>query len=239
MLAVADKDKRRAVQDSISYYNEIAAHYNRVLLGDASNLPVRQRVKEKLLGLLKSGTVLDFGAGTGLDLHWMTANYQVFFCEPSVAMRAKAIQYNNDSLRSDNIVFLDGAATDFNTWQETLPFPQKADAILSNFGPVNCIPNIGLLFNRLALAIKPGGHCLLLLLDLGFRKRLKWHRRNALLSLLPGRPFEMYLREGPYRQTVYLHTPAAIKKAAAPYFNYCSHEPLGGFGFTLFHLTRK
>lgn len=239
MLTIADNDQYRVKNENISYYNEIAARYDEALLGDDSNRPIRQKVREKLLGLLASGRVLDFGGGTGLDLEWMAPRYEVIFCEPSVAMREKAIRYNSERLHSDNIVFLDGGKTDFNTWGETLPFAGKADAVLSNFGPVNCIHDIGLLFSRLAMVLQPGGHCILLLLDLDFRKRLKWHRRNAWWSLLSGRPFVMYLREGDCRQTVYLHTPAAIKKAAGPYFNYCSHEFLGGFGFTLFHLTRK
>ena len=239
MPMTADKNTRRVSDGNIAYYNEIAAGYDAVLQGDESNLVLRRRVQEKLLSLLPSGWVLDFGGGTGLDLAWMTARYQVAFCEPSTAMREKAIQYNNDILHSDNIAFLEGPATDFHTWDKARPFPQHVDVILSNFGPVNCIPDIDCLFSRLAMVIKPGGHCLLSLLDLGFRKRLQWHRRNALLSLLPGRPFVMYLRQGAEQQTVYLHTPAVVKKAAAPYFNYCSHEPLGGFGFTLYHLTRK
>jgi len=239
MSLIADKTTQHTRQRNISYYDEIAPGYDDALNKTDSNRLVRDRVREKLWGLLESGWVLDFGGGTGLDLPWLTAKYRVLFCEPAAAMREKAIRYNDNTLRSNNIVFLDGGKTDFSTWETALPFLQKADAILSNFGPVNCIPDIGLLFSRLAMVIKPGGHCILVLLDLPFKKRLHWHRRNALVSLITGRPFVMYLREGPEQQTVYMHTRKAIKKAAFPYFDYCSDESLGGFGFTLIHLVRK
>ncbi|MBS1563628.1 MAG: class I SAM-dependent methyltransferase, partial [Bacteroidetes bacterium] len=213
--------------------------YDAVLQADPSNHAIRQRVQEKMTTLLPSGRLFDFGAGTGLDLGWMVPRYEVIFCEPAVAMRRKAIRYNEETLHSDKVFFLSGSNTDFNTWDTTPPFPQKADALLSNFGPVNNIPDINLLFSRLALVLEPGGHCLLTLLDLGFRKRLQWHRRNALLSLFPGRPFVLYLREGAHRQTVWLHSAGAVRKAAAPHFDYISQEKLGGFGFTLFHFIRK
>jgi SAM-dependent methyltransferase len=240
MARIAVKDKQLVQQQNISYYDKVADEYNHALNGVASNEAVRQRVREKLQSLLPSGCVLDFGGGTGLDLGWLTASgYSVLFCEPSEAMRAKAIEYNNDTLHSDAIVFLATAQTDYNNWHPAPPLPRQVDAILSNFCPVNNIEDIRLLFSRLALAIKPGGHFVMLLLDIPFKKRFKWHRRNTLLSLLGKRPFVMQVQSGAFTQTAYVHTPADIRKAAAPYFDYRSAESLGGFGFVLVHLTCK
>ena len=80
---------------------------------------------------------------------------------------------------------------------------------------------------------------MLIVLDLPFTKRLKWHRRNAIKSFLLRSQFVMYVWNGEYKQTVFLHSIKKIKKASARYFKYCSAEFLGGFGFTLIHLERK
>jgi len=233
--------QQQVIRQNISYHDQAADSYNKVMAGDPANKDVRQRVKEKFIGLLPPGRVLDFGGGTGLDLDWLTQEgHTVIFCEPSPAMREKAIDHNKRDLENKDIVFLEGDRTDFSTWRKEPPFPQKMDAILSNFGPLNYIPDIGLLFNNLAAVIKPGGHFVLLVLDFSFSRRFRWHRRNAVRSLIFGRPFLFYIPyEGGQRQTIFVHTLKEIRKAAAPFFNYSSHESIPGFGFMIVHLTRN
>ena len=48
MSLMADKDTYRIKDGNISYYNEIAGDYDRVLLGDDSNRLIRQKVKDVL-----------------------------------------------------------------------------------------------------------------------------------------------------------------------------------------------
>jgi len=240
MLHKPKKDKPQIAELNILYYDEIANSYDDILSQENKNIAVRQRVKEKFSILLNSGWVLDFGGGTGLDLEWMTKKkYNIFFCEPSVAMREKAIGYNNRTLQNDNVIFLDSDKTNFSTWHQKLPFSQQVDAILSNFGVINCIPDIELLFRNLALVTKPGGHFIALFLDRSFRKMLKWHRRNAIRSFIFGTPFIMYVWHRENRQTVFVHSVKEIKKASSPFFYYINHEPWTEFGFTLIHLVRK
>jgi SAM-dependent methyltransferase len=240
MPNIASRDTSGIIDRNISYHDGAAATYNRVMDEDRSNIPVRLKVKEKLLSLLPSGYVLDFGGGTGLDLEWLTARgYNVLFCEPSVTMREKAMEYNNLVLHSDKITFLESSGTDFTTWGEVLPFPRKVDAILSNFGPLNYIPDMERLFGSLALVIKPGGHFVLLVLDFDFKKRFRWHRRNAVRSLLFNTPFVMYIPYEDGRQTIFVHTVKEIRVNSGRYFDYCSHESLPGFGFMIIHLVRN
>ena len=42
--------------------------------------------------------------------------------------------------------------TDFRNWNAGFPFDQKVNAVLANFAVINCIPDIELLFEKLALA---------------------------------------------------------------------------------------
>jgi SAM-dependent methyltransferase len=155
-------------------------------------------------------------------------------------MRGKAIHYNDTVLRSDRITFLDSASTDFSTWHQQLPYPQKVDAVLSDFGALNYIPDIRSLFSNMARIVRPGGHFVLLVLKLNLKKRMKWHRRNAVQSLLFRTPFVMYIPyEKALRQTVFVHTIKEIETASAPYFTLGSEEGLDEYDFTLIHLVRN
>jgi SAM-dependent methyltransferase len=197
-------------------------------------------VKEKFCGLAPVGKVLDFGGGTGLDLGWLTAGgYDVIFCEPSVEMRNQAIELEKSSLKCGRIKFLEGDGTNFLTWEQTPPFAGKVDAILSDFGPLNYIPDIKKLFKSLAGVISPGGYFLLLVLHLPFKKRLKWHRRNAVVSLLSGGTFRMYIPYKEHRQMVFVHTEKEIAKAAAPWFRWGGAETMKEHDFILIHLIRN
>jgi SAM-dependent methyltransferase len=240
MPQIPHTDKSRIAKLNISYYDEIANSYNEILNKEDTNTIVRQKVKEKFTSLLSSGWVLDFGGGTGMDLEWLTAsNYNILFCEPSVIMRKKAIQHNNNKLHNSNIIFLDNDKTDYSTWSKKLPFSQQVDGILCNFGVINCIPDIESLFDSRALVIKPGGHFVALFLDRPLNKMLKWHRRNAIRSLVFGTTFIMYVQHKEHWQMVFVHTVKEIKRAASSYFDYISDESLSETGFILIHLVRK
>lgn len=240
MSPIFNQDKDRVREQNISFYDEISHLYDHMLNQKESDKLAREKVKEKLTGLLETGRVLDFGGGTGLDLEWLTGRgYHIHFCEPAVAMREKAMACNDHRLHYNNLFFLETEQTDYTTWPQKLPFPQKMDAILANFGVLNCIPDLPRLFNSLALVIKPGGHFITLLLDRNLKRMLKWHRRNAIRSLFFRSPFIMYVWHKDHRQTVYVHTLPDIQKAAAPFFEYRSHEPVAGSDFVLLHFVRR
>lgn len=240
MTVIPKIDIAQIREQNISYYDAIAEIYDYTLNQKESDKLAREKVKEKLVSLVQSGWVLDFGGGTGLDLDWLSSQgYKIIFCEPSVAMREKAMLYNDHVLKYPELAFLNSPATDWTQWSKTVPFPQKMAAILANFGVLNCIPDIQLLFSQLANVIQPGGHLITLVLDRSIGKLFKWHRRNALQSLIFRKPFVMYVWHQEHRQTVYVHSIQEIRKAAAPFFECHSHESLTGTGFHLIHLVKK
>lgn len=240
MSASQSTDTSQVHQQNISYYDEIADEYDFLLIQEDSNKLVRQRVREQLLKAVPSGTVLDFGGGTGLDLGWLSANhYNIIFCEPSAAMREKAIDYHRDGLHHNSIQFLDDTQIDFHRWQEQRPFTGSVDAILANFGVLNAIPDISQLFHQLSQITGAAGHCFVVVLDRPLKKMWQWHRRNTINSLLFRQPFVMYVWHNGHRQTVYVHTARAIQQAAAPYFTLKACEPITGTSFILLHLVKK
>jgi len=226
-------------KQNISYYNEIAPDYDSILENDAANKTIREKVADRFAELVKKGSVLDFGGGTGKDLYWMKQqHYQVIFCEPSAAMRHIAIERSRKNLDGINISFLDGGETDFRNWPGKWPFEQKVDAVIANFAVVNCIPDIDLLFKNLALITKPGSIVLALILDNSLRKRLRSNLKGTLLSFLSDQPITYSIEYHERQQSVYLHSNKAIKKAVSENFTFESSMPIAA-GFSLIHLTRK
>lgn len=240
MAASGNIDKSKTIQQNLSYYDEVARTYNAIIDQDKTNQVVRQKVKETFLSFVKSGTVIDFGGGTGLDLEWLSAaGYKIVFCEPSSSMREKAMEYNNTVLQNPLIIFVDPPKTDFEKWHTYPPFSEPVDAMLSNFGVINYIQDINNLFCSIAAVVRPGGHFIAIMLDFTLNKRLKWHRRNAIRSLLFRVPFKMYIPYKDQRQTVFVHTVKEIKKASAKYFDYFETDAPKIFDFTLIHLVRN
>ena len=235
-----DNAKQSSYKQNILFYDELASDYNSILGQEQSNKIIRQKVAEKFCSVIKAGSVLDFGGGTGLDLKWLTEKgYKIFFCEPSGEMRRQAINYNNNTLHNQDIVFLDDAKTNFKIWSETLPFSNKVDAILMNFAVINNIAEIELLFKNLSLVLNTGCHLIALILDNSFKKLLRTHLFSNLISVISQKPVTFYVQHNEYKQIVYIHTTRQIKKASDTYFNFQSIELLSEFGFALIHLTKK
>lgn len=240
MSSTARIDQSATMEQNIAYYNEVADLYNSIIDGDQANGFIRSTVREKFVSLLPCGTVLDFGGGTGLDLAWLTeGGYNVFFCEPSAGMRKQAKQSIIDHPLSDSVVFMDDTQTDFTKWTSSSPFEKRVDGILCNFGVLNYIPDIHALFNSFAQVIRPGGHFVAIMLELGFTKRWKWHRRYAAQSFLFRHTFKMHIPYKTHTQTVFVHTLKEIKKASNRHFTFEECNSLNVRDFTLIHLVRN
>lgn len=224
--------------ENILYYNAIANEYNNMVDTEADRI-VREKVANKFCSIVKSPVVLDFGGGTGLDLEWLSRNYNtVFFCEPSAGMRRQAIDSHKDP-QYKNVIFLDGAATDFRQWHLQPPFPVKVDAVLSNFAVLNCIPDIELLFLNLSRIVKQDGNVIALVLSKNFKKTLLSRLRHMLKFFTNREATAIHLQYKENRQTVYIYSIKEIAKASRKYFDFFSYEALHPSGFTLLHLKRR
>lgn len=225
-------------RNNILYYDAIAIEYNNMLENDSDKI-VREKVAGKFCSIVKEAAVLDFGGGTGLDLGWLAdSNHTVFFCEPSSGMREKAI-CNHKNLLHDKVIFLDDPATDFRQWRLRLPFAVKVDAVLSNFAVLNCIPDIELLFQNLAVVVKPGGNIIALVLTKKLKKILNGSFRGIFKYFIHNGPATINVRYKKHQQTVYIYSIKEIIKASEKNFDFCSSEGLTASGFTLIHLKRK
>ncbi len=230
----------RVSRQNISYYDKIASDYDLILNQNRDNKIVREKTASKFKNIVKGDSVLDFGGGTGLDLDWLSKeNYRIIFCEPSREMRLIAINRQINELPHANIQFLDDSEVDFRNWNDEFPFKEKVDAILANFAVVNCIPDIKLFFEKIALAVKPGGIVIALILKNGLLRRLQSNLKGTLKSVFTGYPTRFYVDFKGNRQLVYIHTTKSIRRASARNFELKQVEQFLKFGYALIHLERK
>ena len=230
----------RVSRQNISYYDNIAEQYDDILNGDENNKTIRQMVASRFTKIVHGNRIIDFGGGTGLDISWLgQREYQIIFCEPSKAMRQIAMDRQKKEFQEPNIIFLDDKEADFRNWSDKFPLNEKADAILGNFAVVNCIADLNFLFEKLALALKPGGVMLLLVLDYSLLSRLRSDLKGTIKSFFGGSTASFYIDFNGNRQIVYIHSIKSIRRASADKFRLFQTERLGKFGFSLMHLIRQ
>jgi SAM-dependent methyltransferase len=157
---------QRNIDSSQPFYDAIAAEYEEILLREPVNASLRQTVAEEFLVRVPQGKVMDFGGGTGLDLEWLVGGkYQILFCEPSRGMRAQAVARCGLRIPASQVRFLEQEETDFRIWGTSPPCGMELEAILANFGVLNCLADTGRFFQMLGPLLKKGGRVVALVLD--------------------------------------------------------------------------
>lgn len=221
---------------STSFYNSVAADYN----GHQTNSDrrVRNRVMQMFITRIHHGAILDFGGGTGLDLSWLLREkYKVYFLEPSSNMRSLAKIAVTDSLQQP--VFIK-KNIDFHNWSsDSLPFEEKMNGILANFAVLNCLKDIGCLFEKLALVCDENCFVIATVLDTRPVKMIRNHSlKVAIKSLLNVLLITMTNYQGTSQNT-YLHTIHDYKYACKKYFNFISCSSIPSSPFALLILSKK
>ena len=240
MSRKSNQDPRIISSQNASFYDEIAEHYDLLMNDQDKNARTRLKVAGKFTQIVKSGSIMDFGGGTGLDLGWLSAqNYEIFFCEPSIGMRQKAIELNQKKIGNPNIKFISDNQSDFTVWPGNNPFPRALDGILSNFAVLNNIPDLVPLFQSLSVVLKPGGSLLACILDNSPMRVFRNYPMGYIRSFILGKPVSTIIHFKEHEQMVYLHSMNQIGKAADPFFKMVSSENISNSPFKLIHLLRK
>ena len=227
-----DKDENTTIQ----FYNALAPTYNARMKSEASNDIVRKQVADYFIKTVKGINVLDLGGGTGKDLRWLIeSGYKVRFCEPAINMRNIAIDMNSHELKSERITFTNDYQSDFRNWTPET-FDIQFDAVLANFAVLNSIDDLPLLFQKIAMVLKPGGHIVANILDTTRLGRFKYYFKNFLAAFFRGGKPVLVTRQHSIEHTAWLHTPGYITKSSAATFVVKNVQSLNGFGFMLVHL---
>ena len=230
-------NKQKIVVSSSAFYNSIANSYDGYLQVEGDT-KIRSFVKEQLQEKVSSGVILDFGGGTGLDLLWLSDLYNVNFFEPAEKMRDVARNRFISKSSSHNITFAD-RAMDFTKWtSQNLPFSSKADGVIANFAVFNCIEDIDLLFDKIALAVNPGAYIFATVLDARITNIIRAYPVRTVLSSLIGKA-KISSNYNGMGHTTYLHSLSEYKKYARQNFDFISYSYLGISNFSLLVLRKK
>jgi ubiquinone/menaquinone biosynthesis C-methylase UbiE len=223
------------VESVIAFYDSIARDYDTLMTDQDAE--IRLRIQSMFGSYLTSGNVLDFGGGTGLDLPGLLSrNYNVFFLEPALNMRhiAKARCSMNN-----HVVFVEDA-TDFHDWsKQQLPFAEKMNGVMINFGVLNCIRDLDVLFDKIALITARGSYIFAVVLQADIIHVLRRYSVFSALRLLFLPTLTILNRHNGVYHDTYVHTKKSIVRSAARHFDFRCYHPLESSDFAIVVLQAR
>jgi SAM-dependent methyltransferase len=187
--------------------------YHEVMLASKPDQAVRDSFLKLARGLLPAGaSVLDFGAGTGIDAKTYAANgHPTFVYEPSEAMRDYLAQHCREEIAEKTVI---PVASHLGC---------KVHAVTANFAVLNHFADHTVLFEELSQVVHRGGFVLASMLNPYYLgdARYRWWRAN-IMNLL---------RHGHYaiasESRIHRFTPGAVARTAAPHFRLERLTPRG------------
>lgn len=206
-----------------SPFDELASSYDRSFTHSTCGMTLRQRVWERAATLFPPGArILELGCGTGEDaVHLARAGRYV------VALDASAEMIRLARLKAAAAGC--GGRVEFHTrpieaLAEVSPH-ERFDGVFSNFGAINCVPDLPGLVGQLAERLAPGAR--MLLVPMG--RYVPWEWAWFLARGDSTRAFRR-LRAGGVEWRglrVRYPTPGALARQLAPWFQVMRREALG------------
>jgi ubiquinone/menaquinone biosynthesis C-methylase UbiE len=127
-------------------FDLLAADYDRTWTNSGAGRLQRDAVWRQLLPLFHSGdTVLDLGCGTGEDASYLAR----------LGVRVSAIDASPVMVR---IAQSRGVSAEVGSIEGIQALDVVFDGVISNFGALNCVPELSALRHLLARLIRSGGH---------------------------------------------------------------------------------
>jgi SAM-dependent methyltransferase len=143
-----------ASSSTIAHYDRIADEYDATLAAASVKQALRKRFQALALQHIPTGSdILDFGAGTGLDIPcYLERGHRVVAYDPSDGMIGVLRSKHGDDHR---VIALDGSFDSLcNTLAQRAPF----QAVAANFAVLNHIAEMRQFFTAIARHIAPGGY---------------------------------------------------------------------------------
>ncbi|MGB8861404.1 MAG: class I SAM-dependent methyltransferase [Ilumatobacteraceae bacterium] len=180
----------RQLLDTAEAFDSVAASYD----GPQGNNELIQRMRAitwaRIESLLPSGPawLIDIGCGTGIDAeHFAALGHHVVATDWSPAMVERAaarapVSGTAGSVRAERV----GAQELDRLASEHMA---AFDVAYSNFGPLNCVPDLSRTAADLALLMRPGGHAVLTVMGrwcpweiAHYARRRRWARARVRFS---------------------------------------------------------
>lgn len=219
--AATDATATPAATAATAAFDQLAADYDATFTDTALGRMLRARVWGHVDPLVRPGTrVLELNCGTGEDaVHLAELGADVLATDAAAEMvaatRAKAARRGvgeRVTVATVAIESLDVLDVD--------PF----DLVVSDFGGVNCVADLGPLGPALARLVRPGGAVVLVVMG----PVVPWEWAWYLAHRQPGRAFRRLRRSTVWRgMTIRYPGPRALSRALAPHFERVTAVPIG------------
>lgn len=124
-------------------FDRLAPAYDALVSGEAFQLQ-RKQTHRLLSRWIRSGfRVLEIGCGTGIDTEFLAGlGARVVACDPSEEMLSRARRRVEAAGLGDRISVLSCGLQDLPQFLDALDHSEGFDAIVSNFGALNCAPSL-------------------------------------------------------------------------------------------------
>ncbi|MFO7322632.1 MAG: class I SAM-dependent methyltransferase [Chloroflexota bacterium] len=214
-------------------FDILAPHYDATFTASRTGSYLRQRARNRLYSHLKPGdVVLELGCGSGEDALWLAQHHiRVIATDASVEMlrltRAKTAHtglVRVEQLELDNLP----ARFPPSDADRTPLF----DAVLANFGPLNCLNDWRPLADWLATRVRPGGIAAFGIMSRYCLWEIVWHGlhgniRHAIRRLGGKAQFRVPGDKPNKPMEIHYPTVRRLERDFAPWFRRVGLMPLG------------
>jgi len=201
-----------STEKSKAFYDAIAESYDQQMATLATSSWARDAFRQLVLDTVSSGTLLDFGCGTGTDAVWFAERgFLVLAYDPSSEMiertKAKGARLIERGLLTTHV----SSHEEFLRFQPERPF----DAVISNFGVLSHLEDLGPLLDAFSHQLVNEGYVVASVLNPWFWKDMirEWWWRSVWGSRRTG-----VVRVSVGEIETYRHFPSKIVNAASPWF---------------------
>ena len=151
--------RRAAATDA---FDQLAADYDALAAGEIFQL-MRRRTHAAFDRHVEAGSrVIEIGCGTGLDTVVLAERAAaVVACDPSEEMVSKTLRRVSHAGLETRATILPCGLQDLAAFLDALATPAAFDAIVSNFGALNCVEHLAPLGALIRKYLRPGGHVVL------------------------------------------------------------------------------
>jgi SAM-dependent methyltransferase len=161
---------------SAAAFDTLASQYDRLWTRTTVGHLQREAVWRHLAPLFKSGqTALDLGCGTGEDALKLLG----------AGLRVRAIDASTEMVK---IARTRGVDAEVLAIENCGRLNTTFDAVLSNFGALNCVEDLEALREPLTRLVRPGGHLTICVIG----RRCLWETAWALLRAKPSKAFRRW-----------------------------------------------
>jgi ubiquinone/menaquinone biosynthesis C-methylase UbiE len=139
-------------------FDRLAPAYDALASGEAFTLQRRQ-THAALARWIRSGfRVLEIGCGTGVDTEYLARlGARIVACDPSEEMLSRTRRRLETADIGDRVALLSCGLQGLPQFLDALDHSEGFDAIVSNFGALNCAPSLDALGEIGRRHLRPGG----------------------------------------------------------------------------------